>query len=191
VTYQILTDRTDSGSHDKTAFSLRFGASISRVAPCAGRHLSAVDPAARLECKLPRVFHTEHAIDRSRSAVHLARCRKYGVHHSGWWYSETPQGALPADLARLASYSAALRPNDSFRPMLLRRLVCSWAWLRLWERVPNSVVRTIDRYFTASMFLLGVPLLALDVLRSMDFRFARRLTRNWRLPRTRARSGNR
>jgi len=191
VTYHDLSDRTGSRAHNNTAFSMRFGSSISRVAPCAGRHLSAVDPAARLECKLPRVFHTEHAIERSRSAVHLARCRKYGVHHSGWWYSEIPPGVLPADLARLASASAVLRSNHSFRPMWLRRLVCAWAWLRLWERLPNSVVRIIDRYFAASMFLLGAPLLALDVLRSVEFRLARRLTRSWRLPRTLARSGNR
>ena len=191
VTYGNLTDHSGNPACDRTAFSLRFGSSVSRVAPCAGRHLSAVDPATRLECKLPRVFHTEHAIAHYRSALHLARCRKYGVHHSGWWYSETPRGTLPADLARLASSSAELTPNDSFRPMLLRRLVCAWAWLRLWKRLPSSAVAIVDRYFAASMILLGLPLLALNVLRSLDLRFARRLTRNWRLPRTPARPDNR
>ncbi|HEY6926856.1 MAG TPA: hypothetical protein VI653_25445 [Steroidobacteraceae bacterium] len=191
VTYADLTDHTSNPVRDRTAFSLRFGSSVSRIAPCAGRHLSAVDPASRLEHKLPRVFHTEHAIAHSRSSLHLARCRKYGVHHSGWWYSETPRGTLPADLARLAASSAELRSNYSLRPMLLRRLVCAWAWLRLWKRLPACAVTLVDRYFAASMVLLGGPLLALNMLRSLDLRFVRRLRRNWQLPRTFARPDNR
>ena len=190
VTYRDLMDHAGHPVNRATPYSLRFGSSISLVAPSAGRHLSAVDPAARLGHKLPRVFHTEHAMGRSRSAVHLARCRRYGVHHSGWWYSETPTGALPEDLARLASSCAELRRNASFQPRVLRRLVRAWAWLRLWDRIPETVVMTIDRYFAVSMVLLGAPLLALEALRSSNVRLAPWLTRNWRLPRTLGQPGN-
>lgn len=165
VRYRELSGESLSGTR-QCAFALRFGPAIVATAPEAGRHLCAVDPSASLPRKLPRVFHAEHATRRAMSEEHLARCRRYGIHHLGWWCSQMPQGNLPADLAQLA----ALHPESKLRrplgPRMLRHILCAWAWLRVSHVLSDGVVSFIDRRFAGSMCILGLPLLLLHVMRS-------------------------
>jgi beta-1,4-mannosyl-glycoprotein beta-1,4-N-acetylglucosaminyltransferase len=146
-------------------FELRFGLPPGEPLPAAGRHFTSVDPSARLERKLSRVFHSEYDGPRERSPDHLERCRRYGIHHRGWWYAEQPNGPLPEDLQRLLrDYPGLASPAP--RPALARRLARSWAWLRLWKRLPDPVVAAIDRRFEQLMPLLAVPLLTCDLGRA-------------------------
>lgn len=159
-----------AGNHGQSvgagAFSLRFGSGITAIAPRAGRHLCAVDPSSSIGRKLPRAFHTEHASRRSMSEEHLGRCRRYGVHHLGWWCSEIPAGPLPQELARLATAHPELVRDRSFGPRLLRQIICAWGWLRLSHKLSDELVSLIDRRFSVSMCILGVPLLLLQLARS-------------------------
>lgn len=141
----------------RTAFELRFGQIDAAPIPEGGRHFSSVDPSTRLARKLHRVFHTEWAGDRETSPVHLERCRDHGVHHRGWWYAERPGGDLPDDVERLLERLGAA-PTD-FPPLIRRRLVRTWAWLRLWSRFPEGFVSAVDRHFERLLPLLA-PLLA-------------------------------
>jgi beta-1,4-mannosyl-glycoprotein beta-1,4-N-acetylglucosaminyltransferase len=171
VRYGELDDDHGSGS-GQCAFALRFGSDIVAVAPEAGRHLCAVDPSAKLARKLLRVFHVEHATRRAISEDHLARCRRYGIHHLGWWCSEMPYGALPADLARLAHMHPGMTLRHPPGPRFVRQIVCAWAWLRLSQLLPDRLVSAIDRRFLASMCVLGLPLLLVQLMRSRIRRLA-------------------
>lgn len=148
-----------------TAFALRYRLPLGEPLPDAGRHYSSVDPAARLESKLGRVFHEEYDGARERNPFHLARCREHRVHHRGWWYAEKPAGPLPRDLARLtAAYPATAAPAP--RPRLHRRLVRTWAWLRLWQALPDALVAALDRDFERLRPLIALPLLLADLGRA-------------------------
>lgn len=136
-----------------------------------GRHFCAVDPAARLESKLGRVSHTELGDKRGLSAEHLRRARRYGVHHHGWWYAERPSGALAADLERLAERAPQMKRPAHLPPMVLRRMVRSWTWLRFAPWLPDGAVSTIDRHFEALLPLLALPLLGADLLRAAGAHF--------------------
>lgn len=143
------------------AFDLRYGECAAAPLPNAGRHYSSVD--ARLEAKLDRVFHTEWSGARETRPEHLQRCRAHRVHHRGWWYAERPDGALPEDVARLA---ARLQRDGRFPPMWRRRVVRSWAWMRLWGFLPEAAVARIDRDFERLLPLTALPLLTADVVRA-------------------------
>jgi beta-1,4-mannosyl-glycoprotein beta-1,4-N-acetylglucosaminyltransferase len=149
----------------RSAFELRFGTPLDEPLPDAGRHFTSVDPAARLERKLGRVFHDELDGRRERSPLHLARCRAHGVHHRGWWYAERPSGALPPDVARLVQ-NVPTMAAPPLPPALARRLVRSWAWLRLWRALPDGLVASVDRRFERLRPLLAPPLLLLDAGRA-------------------------
>ncbi len=146
-------------------FDLRFGLPLGEPLPAAGRHFTSVDPSTRLERKLGRVFHSEYDGPRERSPEHLDRCRRYGVHHRGWWYSERPSGELPEDIKRLLSDHPGLAAPAP-RPALARRLARSWAWLRLWKRLPDRAVAAVDRNFERLAPLLALPLLLCDLGRA-------------------------
>ena len=148
-----------------SAFELRFGSTLSAVIDDAGRHLTAVDSAARLERKLGRVFHSEYASDRGMSVAHLAHCRRFGIHHRGWWYAESPQGALPEDLARLAARHPEMMRRLPMSRMPLRKAMRSWAWLRTWQGLSDPAVRWVDDRLTSLLPLLLVPLLLADWVR--------------------------
>jgi Glycosyltransferase family 17 len=167
VNYSEISGDPEHSIDGRSAFYLRFGPYIHNISEAAGRHLCAVDPGAGLARKLPRAFHTEHATERAMCAAHLARCHRWGVHQRGWWYCEAPDGPLPDDLARLAAKHPGLTRSPSFQPMLLRRLVCTWSWLRMWNRLPDGMVNQIDRRFPVWMLVLGVPLLMLAMLRTL------------------------
>lgn len=157
----------------RNAFDLRFGEVDAPPLTDAGRHFSSVDPGARLEEKLGRVFHTEWGGERETRPAHLRRCRLHGVHHRGWWYAERPEGPLPDDLRRLAD-----RLNDDaaaapFPAWWRRRLVRTWAWLRLWRWLPEGTVKAIDRHFERLLPLAVVPLLAADLMRGFIAAIAR------------------
>ena len=147
-------------------FSLRFGHIDAAPMRDAGRHFSSVDPSARLERKLGRVFHDEWAGDRAMRPDHLYRCRAHGVHHRGWWYSEHPDGPLPDDLRRLADRLHDAADRGAFPPFWRRRLVRAWAELRLTPSLPDAVVALVDRYFDRWVPLTAVPLLIADVLQA-------------------------
>jgi beta-1,4-mannosyl-glycoprotein beta-1,4-N-acetylglucosaminyltransferase len=149
----------------RTPFDLRFGLPLGDAIPDAGRHFTSVDPSTRLERKLSRVFHEEYDGPRETAPDHLARCRRYGVHHRGWWYAERPSGPLPEDLGRLLSAYPGLAAPPS-RPALARRLVRSWSWLRLWKRLPDRAVGAVDRNFEYLAPLLALPLLLCDLGRA-------------------------
>jgi beta-1,4-mannosyl-glycoprotein beta-1,4-N-acetylglucosaminyltransferase len=154
------------------AFALRYGLPLGEPLPDAGRHYSSVDPAARLERKLGRVFHEEYDGPRERNPLHLARCREHGVHHRGWWYAERPHGPVPADVDRIMKAhpeTAAAAP----RTRLNRRLVRTWAWLRLWPALPDALVDAVDRDFERLRPLILLPLLLADLGRGAAARLLR------------------
>jgi beta-1,4-mannosyl-glycoprotein beta-1,4-N-acetylglucosaminyltransferase len=144
------------------AFALRFG-EIDATLADGGRHFSSVDPSTHLDRKLHRVFHTEWAGGRETSPLHLARCRTHGVHHRGWWYAERPDGSAPDDIQRLVDRLGS--PTVAFPSLRRRRLVRTWAWLRLDRRIPDRAVAAVDRRFDRLMPLLAPPLFALDLVR--------------------------
>jgi beta-1,4-mannosyl-glycoprotein beta-1,4-N-acetylglucosaminyltransferase len=146
---------------ERSAFDVRFGEIAAAPLDDAGRHFSSVE--ARLEEKIRRVFHTEWDGVRERRPVHLRRCRAHGVHHRGWWYAEQPDGPLPEDVGRLAERLPAAMP---FPPLWRRRLVRTWAWVRLARAWPEGVVAAVDRHFESLLPLLALPLLAADALRA-------------------------
>lgn len=146
-------------------FDLRFGLPLGEPLPAAGRHFTSVDPSARLERKLKRVFHQEYDGPRETSPEHLDRCRRYGIHHRGWWYAEQPLGPLPEDLQRLLRDHPRLAAPAP-RPALARRLARSWSWLRLWKRLPDPAVAAVDRHFERLAPLLALPLLLCDLGRA-------------------------
>lgn len=146
-------------------FDLRFRLPLGNPIPAAGRHFTSVDPSTRLERKLKRVFHQEYDGPRATAPEHLERCRRYAVHHRGWWYAERPSGPLPDDLERLLSDYPGLASPPPPGP-LARRLARSWSWLRLWKGLPDGAVATIDRRFERLAPLLAVPLLLCDLGRA-------------------------
>jgi hypothetical protein len=143
----------------------------------AGRHLISTDPAARTEQKLAHVSHAELADERALSASHLARARRYGVHHHGWWFAESPAGELPADLERLARLCPSAKRQTPLPGMPVRLLVRTWAWLRFWPRLGSGLVRTIDRHFESLIPLLAAPLLLAEVIRRASVRMGWRWLR--------------
>jgi beta-1,4-mannosyl-glycoprotein beta-1,4-N-acetylglucosaminyltransferase len=128
----------------RDAFDLRFGDIDAGALSDGGRHFSSVDPSTRLDRKLHRVFHTEWSGERDAAAAHLARCRTHGVHHRGWWYSERPDGPLPDDIRRLLE---RLDDRANFPPLWRRRLVRSWARIRLSRALPDRLVAFVDSRF--------------------------------------------
>jgi beta-1,4-mannosyl-glycoprotein beta-1,4-N-acetylglucosaminyltransferase len=146
-------------------FQLRFGPEVKPVIPNAGRHLTAVDPSAQLFRKLGRVFHAEWATDRGMHRAHLLRCEEHAVHHRGWWYAEQIAGELPEDLARLAASCPATVRTGMLPSMWRRRVVRTWAWLRLWPSFSERMVRFIDTRFEALVPLVATPLIAADGIR--------------------------
>ena len=151
---------------ERTApFDLRFGLPLGEPLADSGRHFTSVDPSARLERKLGRVFHEEYDGPRETSPHHLARCRRYSVHHRGWFYAERPRGPLPEDLLRLLRDHPGLRSPPP-PPPLARRLARSWSWLRLWKRLPDRAVAAVDRHFEGLAPLLALPLLLCDLGRA-------------------------
>ncbi|WP_437882158.1 hypothetical protein [Pseudomonas sp. LRF_L74] len=171
VRYRDLCGMDCEGHH---AFHWRFVAPALPVLEQAGRHFTSTDPAARLEAKLGRVFHAEYADERGLSIPHLRRCRRHGVHHRGWWYAQRPVGDLPADLQRLAERFPEMRLPGALPAMLSRRVMRSWAWIRLWPRLPSKLVRIVDRHYERVLPLLAVPLLMADLLRGLFAAWARR-----------------
>jgi beta-1,4-mannosyl-glycoprotein beta-1,4-N-acetylglucosaminyltransferase len=161
-------------------FDLRFGLPPGEPIAGAGRHFTSVDPSTRLERKLKRVFHSEFDGPRETSPEHLERCRRHGIHHRGWWYAERPPGPLPEDLARLLRDHPRLAASKP-RPAFARRLVRSWAWLRLWKGLPDALVTGVDRRFERLAPLLALPLLLCDLgrgalaasMRAAGLRFGR------------------
>jgi beta-1,4-mannosyl-glycoprotein beta-1,4-N-acetylglucosaminyltransferase len=173
VHFRDLSGDQRQGIAGAAAYSLRFGSSITAVIAKAGRHLTGVDCAARLERKLGRVFHEEYADDRGMSILHLLRCRRHGLHHRGWWYAEIPQGELPDDLERLAARQPHMVRTDAVPHMILRRTARTWAWLRVRGSLPDAVVLSIDRHFSVLWPVLAVPLLLADVLRALTVQVLR------------------
>ena len=147
-------------------FDLRFSLPLGEPIADAGRHFTSVDPSARLQHKLSRVFHEEYDGARERSPEHLERCRRHWVHHRGWWQAERPKGPLPEDVARLVAQNPGLAAGPP-PPRLARRLVRTWAWLRLWKRLPDRVVAAVDRRFDQLQPVLAVPLLIADAMRTV------------------------
>jgi beta-1,4-mannosyl-glycoprotein beta-1,4-N-acetylglucosaminyltransferase len=148
-----------------SAFRLRYGLPLGEPIADAGRHFSGVDPSAALRRKLSRLFHEEFDGLRERSPEHLDLCRRHWVHHRGWWYAERPPGPLPDDVERLVR-ACPETGAGSPPPPLARRLVRSWAWLRLWRRLPDRIVASVDRNFERWRPLLAPPLLLLDAGRA-------------------------
>jgi beta-1,4-mannosyl-glycoprotein beta-1,4-N-acetylglucosaminyltransferase len=146
-------------------FDLRFGLPLGKPIADSGRHFTSVDPSARLERKLSRVFHEEYDGSRETSPAHLARCRRYGIHHRGWFYAERPQGPLPEDVGRLLRLHPQLEAPPP-PPALARRLARSWSWLRLWKRLPDRAVAAVDRHFERLAPVLALPLLLCDLGRA-------------------------
>lgn len=147
------------------AFDLRFRLPLGEPLPAAGRHFTSVDPSTRLERKLKRVFHQEYDGPRATSPEHLDRCRRYGIHHRGWWYAERPAGPLPDDIERLVRAHPGLAAPPRPSP-LARRLARSWSWLRLWKRLPDRAVAAVDRHFERLAPVLALPLLLCDLGRA-------------------------
>lgn len=147
-------------------FDIRYGTPLDDPILAAGRHFNAVDPGARLEDKLGRMFHEEFDGPRERSPHALALCREAGVHHRGWWYAAKPKGPIPKDVARLIKRFPHTRAPE-LPGRLERRLVRSWAWLRLRRFVPDLLVRRVDDSFSRTKMAMTVPLLALDAGRAL------------------------
>jgi beta-1,4-mannosyl-glycoprotein beta-1,4-N-acetylglucosaminyltransferase len=165
VRYSDLTGDEDRVRPPRSASEIRRLMDSAPTIRDAGRHLSSTDPSSRFERKLLRVPHEELSGGRARNAMHLARTRRAGVHHHGWWYAETPSGALPDDIARLAQASPATRRSEPLPPPVMRVLVRSWAWLRFWNMWSDRFVASIDAHFEMLLPLVAVPLLAADLLR--------------------------
>ncbi len=137
----------------------------------AGRNLVSADPATRTERKLLHAPHTELADERGLNAHHLARARKYGVHHHGWWYAETPDGVLPPDLERLAQRCPAAKRGTRLPGRPMRLLVRTWAWLRFWPRLGQDLVQTVDKHFERLVPVLALPLLVAELSRCASTRW--------------------
>jgi hypothetical protein len=105
------------------------------------------------------------------NADHLRRARRHGVHHHGWWYGERPDAPLPDDLARLAERCPKMLRPEPMPPMLRRRLVRSWSWLRFAPWLPDGLVAAVDRHFEILLPLLALPLWGADLLRAAGARF--------------------
>jgi glycosyl transferase family 17 len=157
----------------RTPFDLRFGHIDGPPLADAGRHFSSVDPSTRLERKLGRMVHAEWAGDRAMRPVCLRRCRDYGVHHRGWWYAEAPAGELPDDLSRLAARCGHMARRTPLPRFWRRRLVRTWAWLRLCPGWREWMVTAIDNHFEELLPVLFVPLYAADALRAAYRAWAR------------------
>jgi len=142
----------------KSPFTLRRAAPFDGALTNAGRHLCFVDPSCLPERKLGRVAHAEFATERSQWTVHLARCRRYAIHHRGWWYAERPVGKLPEDLSRLIQNYPDIRTNAKLPWFILRRVVRAWASLRCWQGLSDSFVQFIDRHFKL-LTPVAIPLL--------------------------------
>ena len=149
-----------------TPFDIRYGTPLEDPIHAAGRHFNAVDPSARLEDKLGRMFHEEFDGPRERSPHALALCRGAGVHHRGWWYAAKPKGPIPEDVARLIERFPQTRAPE-LPGRLERRLVRGWAWLRLRRFVPDPLVRRVDDGFSRTKMAMSLPLLALDAGRAV------------------------
>ena len=165
VRYVDLCGNPDQALPARFAYDLR---RLMHEAPTlhdAGRNLVSADPATRTERKLLHAPHAEPADERGLNAHHLARARKYGVHHHGWWYAETPDGVLPPDLERLAQRCPAARREQRLPRGLMRLLVRTWTWLRYWPLLGQSLVRTVDRDFERLVPFLTLPLLAAELSR--------------------------
>ena len=141
----------------RTAHDLRFGDIDAAPLPDGGRHFSSVDPSTQLEHKLHRVFHTEWTGGRETSPAHLRRCREHGVHHRGWWYAERPEGPPPEDVTRVLERLGAV--PTAWPRLGRRRLVRSWAWLRLQRWIPDVAVAAVDEHFERLTVLFAAPLL--------------------------------
>jgi len=157
----LLSDATDPQARGMSVHELRRTTPLAGALPHAGRHLCFVDPAAHPSQKLGRVAHEELAGQRATHIEHLARCRRYAIHHRGWWYAERPNGELPADLQRLEQ-RLATRHAAGRRFGAMRRLVRTWAWLRTWAGLPDGFVSNVDRHFNTLLPVLALPLLVLD-----------------------------
>lgn len=164
VAAPMASMQNSSGS---TPFCLRFGKTDQPVLAEAGRHLTATDPSAHLSRKLGRVFHSEWATEAGTYLPHLLRCEQHAVHHRGWWYAERPTGPLPSDLARLAAACPSTRRTTPLPPLWRRRLVRTWAWLRVWQAWPGFAVRFVDRHFEALLPALAMPLLVAGLVRRL------------------------
>ena len=150
------------GTETLSPFQWRFYSRIDKVLHDAGRHLTAVDPAAYLPQKMGRVFHAEWATDRGMYPAHLARCQHHAVHHRGWWYAEIASGELPHDLATLASTHPRLMRTDTLPKMWRRRCVRTWAWLRQYPIWSDRMVERIDDHFDHLLPWLAPVFLLLD-----------------------------
>ena len=166
VPMRAMQTRSASAEPPRTPFEWRFGHVGHPSLPGAGRHFSSVDPAARLDRKLGRVFHAEWASDRAMRVDHLRRCRAHGVHHRGWWYAERPDGGPPDDVARLMEGLPDSGRAGPLPALWRRRLVRTWAWLRLWPAWPDRLVTAMDRHFDRVLLLSAVPLIAADLVRA-------------------------
>ena len=171
---RALLGDPERGTAPRSPFDLRFSETKSVPVADAGRHFSSVDPSAQLDRKLGRVFHAEWASARAMQPTHLSRCRIHSVHHRGWWYAEVPRSPLPEDLARLSARAGLMSRPSPLPPFWRRRLVRSWAWLRLWPGWPEPVVRLVDQRFEKLLPLLIAPLWAADLIRTACASWARR-----------------
>ncbi|HEY4355062.1 MAG TPA: hypothetical protein VGN16_04875 [Acidobacteriaceae bacterium] len=158
----------------ESPYSVRFSGVTRPVLKDAGRHLTATDPSAMLARKLGRVFHAEWATDRGMYPPHLALCEEHGVHHRGWWYAEQVPGALPEDLEHFAAACPVALRSSPLPPMMSRRMVRTWAWMRQWAALPDGLVRFIDDRFQRMTPLLFVPLWLADLARAVAGKFWKR-----------------
>lgn len=158
----------------ESPYSVRFSGAPRPILQDAGRHLTATDPSAMLPRKLGRVFHEEWATDRGMYPPHLELCEEHAVHHRGWWYAEQVPGSLPEDLERFATACPATVRSAPLPPMMRRRMVRTWAWLRQWQGLPAGFVRWIDDRFRQLTPLLFPPLIFADFARSIAARFWKR-----------------
>jgi hypothetical protein len=84
---------------------------------------------------------------------------------------------LAADLQRLATRSPQMQRPKSLPPMMLRRMVRSWTWLRFAPWLSDGVVSAVDRHFETLLPLLALPLLSADLLRAAGAKFGWRWLR--------------
>jgi beta-1,4-mannosyl-glycoprotein beta-1,4-N-acetylglucosaminyltransferase len=155
------------GLPPRAAYDLRQLMHGAPVLDAAGDHFVSADPSMRGARKLASVSHGELADARALGAEHLSRVRRHGVHHHGWWYAETPTGPLPDHLARLAERCPAMLRSGPTPPLLVRRLVRTWAWLRFWPALGERFVAAVDRNFERLLPLLAPPLLVAGALRRL------------------------